>query len=94
MATPTLEVEEIDVKPCSPTVVTYSATSADNFPGVTAACSPSSGSEFPVGETEATCTSVSAVGSMTQESFVVLVECDGGDGATARSPTETTETTA
>ncbi|CAE7256516.1 unnamed protein product, partial [Symbiodinium sp. CCMP2456] len=74
---PTLEVEDIDVKSCSPTTVTFSPAAADNCPGVTAACSPSSGSEFPVGETEVTCTAVDAAGKTTQESFVVLVECDG-----------------
>ena len=74
---PALEVEDISVDSCSPTVVSFSPTAADNCPGVTAACSPSSGSEFPVGETEVTCTAVDAAGSTTQESFVVLVECAG-----------------
>ncbi|CAE7287366.1 unnamed protein product [Symbiodinium sp. KB8] len=74
---PTLEVEDVDVNSCTPTVVTFSPAAADNCPGATAACSPSSGSEFPVGETEVTCTAVDAAGKTTQESFVVLVKCDG-----------------
>ncbi|CAE7224047.1 unnamed protein product [Symbiodinium sp. CCMP2592] len=74
---PALEVEDIDIESCSPTAVTFSPTAADNCQGVTAACSPQSGSEFPVGETEVSCTAVDAAGSTTQKSFVVLVECVG-----------------
>ncbi|CAE7305403.1 unnamed protein product [Symbiodinium sp. CCMP2592] len=74
---PALDVEDINVQSCSPTAVTFSPTATDNCQGVTSACSPSSGSEFAVGETQVTCTAVDAAGSTTQESFVVLVECVG-----------------
>ncbi|CAE7230395.1 Hyalin [Symbiodinium sp. CCMP2456] len=73
---PAFEVEDISVNSCSPTVVTFSPAAADNCGAVTAAGSPSSGSEFPVGETEVTCKAVDAAGSTTLE-LRRFVECVG-----------------
>ena len=58
----------------SSTVVTYPApTASDNCPGVTAACTPASGSSFPVGVTTVTCTARDAVGNTATCSFAVTV---------------------
>ncbi|HXU38060.1 MAG TPA: FG-GAP-like repeat-containing protein [Blastocatellia bacterium] len=56
------------------TVVTYPPpTATDNFPGVTVACSPASGSTFPVGTTTVTCTATDASGNTATCSFNINV---------------------
>ena len=87
---PALEVEDIEVESCSPTVVTFSPTATDNCPGVQVSCTPASGSEFPVGETEVICTAADGAGGQTQASFDVEVECVANDGpgdGTTQAPT-------
>jgi hypothetical protein len=55
-------------------IVTYpSPTATDNCPGVTAACSPPSGSVFPLGTTTVTCTATDASGNTASCSFTVTV---------------------
>jgi endo-1,4-beta-xylanase len=54
--------------------VTYaSPVAADNCPGVTAACTPPSGSSFPLGATTVTCTSTDTSGNTSSCSFNVTV---------------------
>lgn len=54
--------------------VSYLAPQAsDNCPGVTVACSPTSGSFFPVGSTTVTCTATDGSGNSANCSFVVTV---------------------
>ncbi|HEX5732498.1 MAG TPA: HYR domain-containing protein [Blastocatellia bacterium] len=48
-------------------------TASDNCPGVTASCSPTSGSFFPVGTTQVTCTATDASGNMASCNFTVTV---------------------
>ncbi|WP_085994307.1 HYR domain-containing protein [Oceanobacillus senegalensis] len=56
------------------TVVTYpDPTVTDNCPGVTFSCSPPSGTFFPLGTTEVTCTAEDNAGNMTTCSFTVQV---------------------
>jgi hypothetical protein len=56
----------------SSVVVTYPPpTVSDNCPGVTASCSPPSGSSFPIGITTVTCTATDASGNTASCSFVV-----------------------
>jgi hypothetical protein len=56
------------------TVVNYPAPLAtDNCPGVTVACNPPSGSSFPVGITNVTCTATDAAGNAASCSFAVTV---------------------
>jgi hypothetical protein len=56
------------------TVVTYPPPVAtDNCPGVTTACSPTSGTIFPVGTTTVTCTATDTSGNTAQCSFTVTV---------------------
>ncbi|MES9739726.1 HYR domain-containing protein [Peribacillus frigoritolerans] len=53
-------------------IVTYPAPMvSDNCPGATAACSPASGTFFPVGMTAVTCTATDAVGNTSSCSFTV-----------------------
>ncbi|HJZ67615.1 MAG TPA: HYR domain-containing protein, partial [Blastocatellia bacterium] len=53
-------------------VVTYPAPVAtDNVPGVTASCSPASGTTFPVGVTTVTCTATDVAGNKTACTFTV-----------------------
>lgn len=47
--------------------------SSDNCPGVTVACTPASGSAFPVGTTTVSCKAVDTSGNMTPCSFTVTV---------------------
>lgn len=54
-------------------VVKYTATATDNLPGVTVACTPASGSAFPLGTTTVTCTATDAAGNTTTGSFTVTV---------------------
>jgi hypothetical protein len=55
-------------------VVTYpSPAAADNCPGTTVACSPPSGSSFPVGTTHVTCTATDGSGNTTTCSLTVTV---------------------
>ena len=57
---------------CSATT-TYTATASDNCAGVTVACTPPSGSSFPVGTTNVTCTATDASGNHASCSFTVTV---------------------
>ena len=57
--------------PCA--VATYAATASDNCPGVTAACSPPSGSCLPRGITTVTCTATDGSGNASSCSFTVTV---------------------
>ncbi len=60
--------------PATGKVVNYPAPAAtDNCPGVTASCSPASGSTFPVGTTTVTCTATDASGNTATCSFTVTV---------------------
>ncbi|MDT8322814.1 MAG: HYR domain-containing protein [Bacteroidota bacterium] len=54
-------------------VVNFSATVSDNCPGVTYACSPPSGTAFPVGVTVVTCTATDAAGNTESCNFTVTV---------------------
>ena len=55
-------------------MVTYPApTATDNCPGVTAVCTPPSGSTFTVGTTTVSCTATDGVGLMASCSFTVSV---------------------
>jgi hypothetical protein len=55
-------------------VVAYSPPeAADNCPGVAASCSPPSGSFFPIGSTQVTCTATDAAGNTSSCSFTVTV---------------------
>jgi CSLREA domain-containing protein len=54
-------------------VVTYAPTVGDNCPGMTASCSPPSGSTFAVGTTTVTCTATDASGNTASCSFTVTV---------------------
>ncbi|WP_160839508.1 HYR domain-containing protein [Halobacillus litoralis] len=49
----------------------------DNCPGVMSSCSPASGSFFPLGTTEVTCTAEDAAGNMTNCTFNIQVEVAG-----------------
>jgi hypothetical protein len=65
-------------------VVTYPPPSAtDNLPGVTTACSPASGSTFPLGTTPVTCTATDATGNRSSCTFSVSV---GGPQAKVTIP--------
>ena len=52
---------------------TYAPVASDNCPGVTFACSPASGSTFPVGTTTVTCTATDTSNNTAQCSFTVTV---------------------
>ncbi len=52
---------------------TYTPTASDNCPGVTVACTPPSGSSFPVGSNTVTCTATDATGITATCSFRVIV---------------------
>lgn len=55
-------------------IVTYPVPMvSDNCPGATAACSPASGTFFPVGMTTVTCTATDAAGNINTCSFTVIV---------------------
>ena len=54
-------------------VVTYNASATDNTPGVTLACSPPSGTVFPLGTTTVTCTATDTSGNTDSKSFKVKV---------------------
>lgn len=55
-------------------IVTYPAPMvSDNCPGATAACSPASGTFFPVGMTTVTCTATDVAGNTSTCSFTVIV---------------------
>ena len=72
-------------------VVTYSATAADLVDGtVPATCLPGSGSLFPVGSTQVTCTARDASGNTASAAFVVTV--NGGDFTYCRSRSPLTPT--
>ncbi len=51
--------------------INFTVTASDNCPGVTVACSPSSGSVFPVGSTTVTCTATDVAGNTATCSFTV-----------------------
>jgi hypothetical protein len=53
--------------------VSYTASAADNCPGVTFACNPPSGSAFPKGLTTVTCTATDVSGNTDSCQFTVLV---------------------
>jgi len=61
-----------DAGACS-ALVNYNALATDNCPGVTLACTPASGSTFPVGPTAVTCTAVDAAGNTAACTFLVTV---------------------
>ncbi|HEU4999424.1 MAG TPA: HYR domain-containing protein [Lapillicoccus sp.] len=75
---PTLTVPgslTVDSTSAAGAIVTYSATAADLVDGsVAPACTPSSGSAFPVGRTTVTCTATDAHGNESRGSFGVLVD--------------------
>jgi len=54
-------------------VVTFSASASDNCPGVTSSCSPPSGSTFPKGTTQVTCTATDTSGNTASCTFNVTV---------------------
>ena len=54
-------------------VVAYSTGATDNCPGVTVACSPPSGSAFPLGTTTVNCTATDTSGNTASCSFMVTV---------------------
>jgi len=54
-------------------MVTYSTGASDNCPGVTVACSPPSGSAFPIGATTVNCTATDTSGHTANCSFTVTV---------------------
>ena len=54
-------------------VVSFAATASDNCPGVNVVCSPPSGSTFPMGTTNVTCTAIDSSGNTAQCSFAVTV---------------------
>ncbi len=54
-------------------VVTYTASSDDNYSGETLSCSPPSGNAFPIGTTTVTCTATDTSGNMTSKAFQVTV---------------------
>jgi len=55
-------------------IVKFDITATDNCPGeVTVTCDPPSGSEFPVGVTEVTCTATDHAGNVSKETFNVRV---------------------
>src|SRR5262249_6367258 len=71
-----LPASPITVDATSPTgaAVTYTATVTDNEdPNPTIACTPTSGSTFPIGDTTVTCTGTDASGNVATGSFVVHV---------------------
>jgi uncharacterized repeat protein (TIGR01451 family) len=73
-------------------VVAYAATATDNAPGVTVACSPPSGSPFPVGATSVTCTATDAAGNTGSCSFALTVD-DVEPPVVAPPPDRTAEAT-
>jgi hypothetical protein len=54
-------------------VVPFTATASDNCPGVTVACTPASGSVFPLGTTTVTCTATDAHNNTATCTFTVTV---------------------
>jgi hypothetical protein len=54
-------------------VVTWSVPASDNLGGVTVACTPPSGTAFPVGQTRVTCVATDEVGHTASRSFLVTV---------------------
>jgi hypothetical protein len=71
-------------------VVTYTVTASDNAPGVTVACSPPSGSVFPLGTTTVMCEATDASGNMATASFdVTIVDVEPPD-TTITSATDDT----
>lgn len=73
---PVLKLANITTDATSPAgaVVTYSATATDNLTTPTVACTPASGSTFPIGTTTVTCTATDAAGNRATGSFTVLVQ--------------------
>ncbi|MEW6207797.1 MAG: HYR domain-containing protein [Acidobacteriota bacterium] len=55
-------------------IVTFTATATDNCPGVSAICTPPSGSAFPVGTTTVNCTAMDAAGNMAASGCAFDVE--------------------
>lgn len=74
------------------TAVEFSATVYDNFPGATINCTPSSGSTFPLGQTNVTCIGVDSAGLADTCSFTVTVVDTEPPGITC--PADTTVSTA
>jgi hypothetical protein len=73
-------------------VVTYDATAGDDVE--TLACEPPSGSLFPVGTTEVTCTATDFYGNIGVEVFNVTVEAPAGATTTTTTEPATTTTAA
>ncbi len=71
---PSNMVVNADSGACSKSNVTYTATAADNCPGVTVTCAPASGSTFSVGVTTVTCTAKDAATNTTSCAFTVTVQ--------------------
>src|SRR5207244_1727432 len=69
---PSNVVTNTDAGKCT-AVVSFNPTAADNCPGVTAACSPASGSAFPAVTTTVTCTAIDRAGNTARCSFTVTV---------------------
>src|SRR5205085_441849 len=64
----------VDTESAGGTTVTFSASANDNVDGaLTPSCSPSSGSNFPVGTTKVTCTATDSHGNTGSASFNVTV---------------------
>ena len=59
-------------------IITFAVTASDNI-GVTSGpiCSPASGSVFPIGTTEVTCTATDSAGNSSSNSFNVIIEFSG-----------------
>jgi hypothetical protein len=66
-------VANTDSGQCSKSNVTYTVTAMDNCPGVTASCSPASGSTFAKGATTVTCTATDVAGNSSTCSFTVTI---------------------
>lgn len=66
-------VAPVDVNGVTSTTVTFSATATDSGSSVPVACSPTSGSSFPIGTTTVNCSATDGAGNTTGGSFSVTV---------------------
>jgi HYR domain/FG-GAP-like repeat/CARDB len=67
-------------------VASFTATATDNCGAATVTCSQASGSSFPVGTTNVTCTATDALGNTASCGFTVTVNGEGGEGAPVPGP--------
>ncbi len=63
----------VDADGPSGATVTYSASATDNSGSVTVDCNPPSGSTFPIGQTEVTCTATDGSGNSVSDTFTITV---------------------